>query len=98
MKGPHRHPYLHESVLEWVGKNYNPQVSLNGENKSVLRDAGRLLGLNHSCTFRKRAIQFGSNLAKISNITKFGSNSKANGVAQYQAYPLSHLSNSNGKK
>jgi hypothetical protein len=39
--------------------------------------------LKITSNFEKRAIQFGTKIAKKSNILKFGSNRKANGKAQF---------------
>jgi hypothetical protein len=41
-----------------------------------------VLGLGHASTFEKRAIQFGTRIAKQTNVATFGSNRKANGKAQ----------------
>lgn len=57
--------------------------------KQILRVAARMLGLTQSSRLVKRAIQFGSRIAKQSNIHCFGSNRAANkkntGAASYQA-------------
>ena len=37
-----------------------------------------------SSKFKKRAIQFGTRLAKLSNVKCFGSNRKAKGTHEYQ--------------
>ncbi len=61
------------------------KVSLNqltegmGE-KMLLRKVAKELGLEKSSTFKKKAIQFGTRLAKLSNIKSFGSNRKAKGT------------------
>lgn len=44
----------------------------------LLRAAARSLGLPEAASRVKRAIQFGSALAKLSNVAEFGSNRKAN--------------------
>ena len=51
--------------------------------KRILRQISKEMGLELVMHFEKRAIQFGTKIAKISNLSKFGSNRKANGVAQY---------------
>eukprot|EP01017_Pseudomicrothorax_dubius_P013741 TRINITY_DN16158_c0_g1_i1.p2 TRINITY_DN16158_c0_g1~~TRINITY_DN16158_c0_g1_i1.p2 ORF type:complete len:114 (-),score=23.91 TRINITY_DN16158_c0_g1_i1:31-372(-) len=52
--------------------------------KVFLRQLAERLGLKESSLFRKKAIQFGTKLAKQSNIQKFGSNRKAKGNAEYK--------------
>lgn len=52
--------------------------------KILLRKVCSLVGFNISCKFEKRAIQFGTKLAKETNIKKYGSNRKANGKAQFK--------------
>ena len=49
--------------------------------KKVLRQLADELGLTLAANFEKRAIQFGSRIAKGMNIVRFGSNRKANGKA-----------------
>ena len=52
--------------------------------KRLLREiAKESFGLGWASSFEKRAIQFGTKIAKQSNIKKFGSNRKANGKAQF---------------
>jgi asparagine synthetase B (glutamine-hydrolysing) len=52
--------------------------------KQVLRKICFNLGFKLSHLFEKRAIQFGTKLAKETNLKKYGSNRKANGKAQYK--------------
>lgn len=52
--------------------------------KIVLRKICERLGYKISHNFEKRAIQFGTKLAKETNIKKYGSNRKANGKAQFK--------------
>ena len=47
--------------------------------KFLLRMIAKEFGLEKSSTFKKRAIQFGTRLAKLSNVKCFGSNRKAKG-------------------
>ena len=48
--------------------------------KMLLRKVAKEFGLEKSSTFKKKAIQFGTRLAKLSNIKSFGSNRKAKGT------------------
>lgn len=50
----------------------------NGE-KQLLRKIAKDFGLQKASTFKKKAIQFGTRLAKLSNVKCFGSNRKAKG-------------------
>jgi hypothetical protein len=47
--------------------------------KKILRDAALVLGLTKSTGLVKRAIQFGSRVAKNTNLLYFGSNRKGKG-------------------
>jgi len=63
-------PYLDEQVVGFLQKRHlNEIVDLNGEqgigDKKILREAARLLGLKSSNI--KRAVQFGSGIAKQTN-------------------------------
>ena len=51
--------------------------------KLLLREVALQLGLKETSKFKKTAIQFGTRLAKQSNIKAFGSNRKAKGTFQY---------------
>ena len=51
--------------------------------KRILRLTAQMLGLKKTSKFSKRAIQFGSRIAKNSNKKCFGSNRKASGTALY---------------
>ena len=42
------------------------------------------MGLEVASTFKKKAIQFGTRLAKLSNVKCFGSNRKAKGTYEYK--------------
>ena len=47
--------------------------------KKILRLAAKNLGLDLTSEFVKRAIQFGTRVAKLSNESKFGSRRKGKG-------------------
>lgn len=49
--------------------------------QALLREVSRALSLPESASRVKRAIQFGSALAKLSNVAEFGSNRKANAAS-----------------
>jgi hypothetical protein len=46
----------------------------------MLRRVAREFGLEKAAMFKKKAIQFGTRLAKLSNVKCFGSNRKAKGT------------------
>jgi asparagine synthetase B (glutamine-hydrolysing) len=83
-----RYPFLDKNVIATASKipiDYICDFTLKrgiGE-KLILRRIAKEIGFNLVTHFEKRAIQFGSRIAKISIKAKFGSNRKANGVAQY---------------
>ncbi len=52
-----------------------------GDKRLLRRVAKECFGLKLGSQFEKRAIQFGSKIAKQTNVIKFGSNRKANGKA-----------------
>lgn len=83
-----RLPYLDEGVMSFAAVLPLPLLvdptDIKGRgDKRVVRDVARLLGLTHAASLVKRAIQFGSRVAKQSNVRCFGSNSKASGSATY---------------
>ena len=50
----------------------------------LLRSIAKLEGLDEASDFPKKAMQFGTGIAKLSNISKFGSNRAARGQAKYE--------------
>jgi hypothetical protein len=52
--------------------------------KKILRDAGKLIGLTNSTELVKRAIQFGTRVAKHTNVKFHGSNRKGKGTTQIE--------------
>eukprot|EP00268_Persea_americana_P037810 TRINITY_DN37505_c0_g1_i6.p1 TRINITY_DN37505_c0_g1~~TRINITY_DN37505_c0_g1_i6.p1 ORF type:complete len:132 (+),score=31.51 TRINITY_DN37505_c0_g1_i6:389-784(+) len=78
-----RFPFLDEDVIEtlleiplWEIADLD-QPSGKGD-KRILREVARLLGLGEAANLPKRAIQFGSRIARESNRKNFGSNRAAN--------------------
>jgi len=53
-----------------------------GDKYLLRRVAKECFNLRFASSFEKRAIQFGSKIAKQTNVIMFGSNRKANGKAQ----------------
>jgi len=52
--------------------------------KAILRRAARQAGLSRSSSLVKRAIQFGSQIAKLSNVASFGAVSKGRGDVEFR--------------
>ncbi|CAH2045581.1 unnamed protein product [Thlaspi arvense] len=78
-----RFPFLDEDVIKtlldiplWEVADLE-QPSGNGD-KKILRQVAKLLGLHEVAKMPKRAIQFGSRIARESNRKNFGSNRAAN--------------------
>ncbi|GMN42017.1 hypothetical protein TIFTF001_011230 [Ficus carica] len=78
-----RFPFLDEDVIKvlldiplWVVTDLD-QPSGTGD-KKILREVAQLLGLHEAASLPKRAIQFGSRIARESNRKNFGSNRAAN--------------------
>ncbi|KAF8021392.1 hypothetical protein BT93_G1739 [Corymbia citriodora subsp. variegata] len=78
-----RFPFLDEDVIKvlldiplWEIADLE-QPSGTGD-KKILREVARLLGLHEASALPKRAIQFGSRIARESNRKNFGSNRAAN--------------------
>ncbi|XP_073144693.1 uncharacterized protein [Henckelia pumila] len=78
-----RFPFLDEDVIKtlldiplWEIADLD-QPSGVGD-KKILREVARFLGLNEAAALPKRAIQFGSRIARESNKKNFGSNRAAN--------------------
>lgn len=87
-----RHPFLDEDVLEFVGRlpmgllAFGPEGEARpAPDKWLLRQVAADRGLHHCARFRKRAIQFGSRIAKQSNVWHTGSNRKVRGDMAYNA-------------
>lgn len=78
-----RHPFLDEAVMKLaltmsLPHLVNMELPPGKGDKRVLRDALRLLGAPRAAERVKRAIQFGSRLAKRTNEREFGGTRQAN--------------------
>lgn len=78
-----RFPFLDEDVISvllniplWEVANLDQPSGIG--DKKILREVAELLGLYEAAVLPKRAIQFGSRIARESNRKNFGSNRAAN--------------------
>ncbi|KAK7368331.1 hypothetical protein VNO80_10356 [Phaseolus coccineus] len=78
-----RFPFLDEDVIRlllsiplWEVANLDQPIGIG--DKKILREVAKLLGLYEAAVLPKRAIQFGSRIARESNRKNFGSNRAAN--------------------
>ncbi|XP_065860586.1 uncharacterized protein [Euphorbia lathyris] len=78
-----RFPFLDEDVIRtlldiplWKVANLNQPSGIG--DKKILREVAQMLGLHEAAVLPKRAIQFGSRIARESNRKNFGSNRAAN--------------------
>ncbi|KAM7484437.1 hypothetical protein LguiA_000446 [Lonicera macranthoides] len=78
-----RFPFLDEDVIKtlldiplWEIADLEQPSGIG--DKKILREVARLLGLHEAAVLPKRAIQFGSRIARESNRKNFGSNRAAN--------------------
>lgn len=92
-----RFPFLDREIQSFLAKEISDLNSEDGQctyyawgeqrgqgDKRLLRQlSSECFGLNWASKFEKRAIHFGSKIAKQINVRKFGSNRKANGKAKY---------------
>lgn len=87
-----RHPFLDENVVDFITKIPMPILAAaNGEcddfgvtpDKWLLRVVAKQLGLPACSAFKKRAIQFGTRIAKNTNLEMHGSNRKGRGTMQF---------------
>mmetsp|Transcript_95529 Transcript_95529/g.274045 ORF Transcript_95529/g.274045 Transcript_95529/m.274045 type:complete len:739 (+) Transcript_95529:58-2274(+) len=87
-----RHPFLDDAVLRFVGALPIDLLAFGpgGEakpspDKWMLRELAAARGLVACARFKKRAIQFGTRIAKQSNIWHTGSNRQGKGTMVYRA-------------
>ncbi|EGR31175.1 hypothetical protein IMG5_116460 [Ichthyophthirius multifiliis] len=84
-----RFPFLNQQLIQTVKNNIDFNYFTNFNlprgygDKIILRQVALQCGLIQTSDFRKKAIQFGTGLAKQSNIRTFGSNRKAKGCFKY---------------
>ncbi len=84
-----RFPFLDKELISFLART-EPSLITNftlnrGEGEKILlRNVVKLLDFKVCFLFEKRAIQFGTRLAKETNIKTYGSNRKANGKAQFK--------------
>lgn len=56
--------------------------------KLILRIVARMIGVEECSSLVKRAIQFGSRIAKVSDKSRFGSQRRATGSAKHNSMPI----------
>uniref|UniRef100_K3WQZ2 Asparagine synthetase domain-containing protein n=1 Tax=Globisporangium ultimum (strain ATCC 200006 / CBS 805.95 / DAOM BR144) TaxID=431595 RepID=K3WQZ2_GLOUD len=83
-----RFPFLDEGVVTYLSSLpieciCDLALERGQGDKLVLRMAARQLGLQNCTGLAKRAIQFGTRIAKHSNVVSFGSNRQATGEAKF---------------
>lgn len=84
-----RFPFLDEEVVEFLDNLPITDICdmdrVQGEgDKMILRLVAKLIGVHVCSTLVKRAIQFGSRIAKASDVHQFGSSRHATGTAKYK--------------
>mmetsp|Transcript_10351 Transcript_10351/g.21479 ORF Transcript_10351/g.21479 Transcript_10351/m.21479 type:complete len:789 (+) Transcript_10351:102-2468(+) len=84
-----RFPFLDEDVVTFLEKiplELKCDMSLPaGEgDKLILRRVARMIGVNECSSLVKRAIQFGSRIARVSDKSRFGSQRQATGQAKHR--------------
>ena len=85
-----RFPFLDEDVVEYLNSLDVEQLCdmarPAGEgDKMILRLIAKKIGVSQCSGLVKRAIQFGSRIAKVSDTHRFGSSNKASGTASYRS-------------
>jgi asparagine synthetase B (glutamine-hydrolysing) len=78
-----RYPFLYLPLWTYLRKVPLDKLTEGNGEKMLLRRVAREFGLDKASYFKKRAIQFGTRLAKLSNVKMFGSNRKAKGTSEY---------------
>eukprot|EP00605_Chrysophyceae_sp_TOSAG23-4_P002565 GSChrysophyteH1.ASY1.ANO1.2830.1 assembled CDS len=80
-------PYIDENVVSLLHSLSLHEIADLNEpqghgDKRILRNAARLVGLKSCSELVKRAVQFGTGIAKQTNVREFGSNRKGSGQAK----------------
>lgn len=75
-----RYPFLYYPLWAYLRSLPVSCITEGNGEKQLLRKIALDFGLEVSSKFKKRAIQFGTRLAKLSNVKCFGSNRKAKGT------------------
>ncbi|CAD8158954.1 unnamed protein product [Paramecium octaurelia] len=78
-----RFPFLNIELVQFIRQNIHPSQYIMGDTKSILRIICQKEGLNVISKHGKKAIQFGTKIAKLSNKRFFGGNKKAKGTSNY---------------
>lgn len=79
-----RFPFLYLPLWTFLRSVPLPMLTEGNGEKLLLRRVAREFGLDKPSYFKKKAIQFGTRLAKLSNVKSFGSNRKARGTHEYR--------------
>ena len=86
-----RFPYLDKDLMKFLGSIEDMKQIVDfdkprgeGEKYLLRKVAKDIAGFKLSYKFEKRAIQFGTKIAHLTNVHKYGSNNKANGKAQFE--------------
>lgn len=77
-----RYPFLYFPLWTYLRTLPIHHITEGNGEKKLLRTIALDFGLEVSSKFKKRAIQFGTRLAKLSNVKCFG-NKKAKGTPEY---------------
>ena len=86
-----RFPYLDYDLMKFLGSIEDMKQIVDfdkprgeGEKFLLRKVAKDIAGFKLSYKFEKRAIQFGTRIAHMTNVHKYGTNNKANGKAQFE--------------
>ena len=84
-----RFPYLDEDVVAYLEAlplhlKCNLHLPQGVGDKMILREVARIIGVNECSALVKRAIQFGSRIAKVSDKKRFGSQRQAKGTTKHK--------------